>query len=270
MKSILYRFQTLNKNTCFLYQFIHDRKLTDIYHSHDFFEIVILISGNFNHYINGKKYFSKEGSVTILKPDDSHCFLSQSSEIITISLSVEAAEALRFLHLFNLTQSITDSKDAIVFQVDNLTQKLNFNTQETSADLPEYQLKYLLCTVLKLYLDHLNQKSELPGELLNAIHQMRQPQNLQTGIPAFTALSGYSRSHLKRLIRRYYDVTLQEFVMNMRLQSAYNSIILSRETLEDIAYSVGYSSFSHFNKIFKAKYGISPALLRKSKKLWTI
>ena len=38
---------------------------------------------------------------------------------------------------------------------------------------------------------------------------------------------------------------------------------------EEISEEIGFKSFSHFNKIFKEKYGITPSLLRKSHGIWT-
>ena len=40
--------------------------------------------------------------------------------------------------------------------------------------------------------------------------------------------------------------------------------------MEEIGENVGYASFSHFNKIFKEKYGITPSLARKKNRMWTV
>ncbi len=157
-----------------------------------------------------------------------------------------------------------------MFKTNNISTKLNFLSLSSSNNPQDYELKFLFCSSIKFYLDYRNQSSEVPVTLLNAIDKMRELPNLRDGIPAFVELSNYSRSHLTKLIRKYYHISLQEFVMDMRLQTAYNSIVLSSDCLEDIAWNVGYSSFSHFNKIFKEKYGISPARLRKTKNLRTI
>lgn len=270
MKSVKYYFNTYKTDNNYIFQFAGNKKLTDIYHSHDFYEIIMILKGNSKQYINDTVYQTQKGNVVILKPEDSHCFLSQSEDLSMLSLSVEYSEAMRFFQDFNLDTIIPSSKELIIFDVQNISSKLNFTSWFPSKKPFEYQLKFLLCSAIELYLDYLNQNSEIPSELLNAIEQMKEPHNMQAGIPAFVELSNYSRSHLTRLIRKHYNLSLQEFIMDMRLETAYNNIILSGDFLEDIACSVGYSSFSHFNKIFKEKYGVSPAYLRKTKKLWTI
>ena len=270
MKSIEYTFSSYYEGSSYIFQSIKKRKLTNIYHSHDFFELIIFLKGNGKQYINGKEYLTHKDTVVLLKPGDSHCFLSQSEDIFLISLSIEYSEALRFFKVFNLERAILASKELIMFKVNNISTKINFASWSSSKSPHDYELKYLFCSSIKFYLDYLNQNSDVSANLLNAIDKMKELQNLQTGIPAFVEFSNYSRSHLTKLIRKYYNISLQEFIMDMRLQTAYNSIILSSDCLEDIACSVGYSSFSHFNKIFKEKYGISPARLRKTKNLLTI
>jgi transcriptional regulator GlxA family with amidase domain len=56
---------------------------------------------------------------------------------------------------------------------------------------------------------------------------------------------------------------LHDYILKLRLETAYNDVILTSRALEEISESVGYSSFSHFNKICKKKYGVTPAVLRK-------
>lgn len=87
--------------------------------------------------------------------------------------------------------------------------------------------------------------------------------HLKGGISAFVELSHYSRSHLSRIIRKHFNMSLHDYVLNLRLDAAYNALVLSKESIEDIAESVGYMSVSHFNKIFKEKFGITPASARK-------
>ena len=270
MKSIEYTFNSYYKGSSYIFQSIENRKLTNIYHSHDFFELIFFLKGKCKQYINGKEYLTHKDTIVLLKPGDSHCFVSQSEDVFLISLSIEYSEALCFFQAFYLERAIMDSKELIMFKVNNISTKINLASCSSPKQPLDYELQFLFCSAIKLYLDYLNKNSEVSTNLLNAIDQMHELQNLQVGIPAFVEISNYSRSHLTKLIRKYYHISLQEFIMDIRLQTAYNSIILSSDCLEDIAYSVGYSSFSHFNKIFKKKYAISPARLRKTKNLWTI
>ena len=82
-------------------------------------------------------------------------------------------------------------------------------------------------------------------------------------IPAFLEISHYSQTHLSRILHKYFDMGLHDYILTIRLETAYNDLVLTSKALEEISESIGYNSFSHFNKIFKKKYGITPAALRK-------
>ena len=263
VKSIPYIFEDLSvgQNSKYIFQHITERKLTNIYHTHNFFEICVLLQGNATELYNEKTRVINAGTVTVLKPGDRHSFLSQSEKIDLICLSVEKDEALRLCDDFN----INFPKEEISFQAANIGVKINnlLNFSNT-----EQQYKLLFCFILFLYTQ--KEKQNIPSNIQFALQQMHVYSNLQLGVPKFVELSGYSRSQLSRIIQRHYSLSLQKLILDLRLEAAYREITLSKENLEDISEKVGYNSFSHFNKIFKEKYGITPAVLRKENKIWTV
>ena len=83
-------------------------------------------------------------------------------------------------------------------------------------------------------------------------------------------ISGYSRSQLYRVVKRCIGISVNEYLTGLRLDTANKYIIYTDKALEDISEMVGYKSFSHFNKLFKNKFCISPAQLRKTEPIDTI
>ena len=90
------------------------------------------------------------------------------------------------------------------------------------------------------------------------------------GTGALAIAAGYSRPHMLRLMKKYLNMTLYEYVSEQRLETAYNDLVLTNSKPEDIAEELGYKSFSHFSQKFKKKYGVTPAELRKQNGAWTI
>lgn len=263
MKCTHYDFDTTSnhQNSKYIFQYVTDRQLTNIYHSHGFFEMCILLSGTVTEYFNGKTRVLQEGTATIIKPHEAHCFLDQSDGMRLVSLSIEKAEALRLLEAF----SVTLPQREILFSIGSATSKVTAVIDRTAS---EHHCKLLFCQILSLFLD--NQSRSIPYVLQKAVQQMHMYDNMQLGIPRLVALSGYSRSHLTRLVQQYYTCSLQALLTRLRMDAAYKEIILSTDPLEDIACKVGYASFSHFHKTFKAHFGVTPAALRKTHALWTI
>ena len=89
--------------------------------------------------------------------------------------------------------------------------------------------------------------SMLPNTRATA-EKMRESENLRKGLPAFLRLSGYSHTHLARLVKCEFGCTLHEYIFKLRLEEAYRRIAFTGEHFESISRNVGYESFSHFNR----------------------
>ena len=51
-----------------------------------------------------------------------------------------------------------------------------------------------------------------------------------------------------------------KWIINRRLEAAYNLIRQGGANITEICYQVGFKNLSHFSKIFKEKYGVAPTL----------
>lgn len=99
---------------------------------------------------------------------------------------------------------------------------------------------------------------------------MQLHENLNIGIDAMLSLSGYSRTQLTRLMKQHMHTTPHEYLLHSRMQAAYNLLLYSPQTAEEIGESVGYFSYSHFHRIFKDRFGLSPKELQRKSKIQTL
>ena len=103
----------------------------------------------------------------------------------------------------------------------------------------------------------------IPQDVVKSIVEMQKEENLQEGVPAMERLFNLGRAQLCRLIRRYYGRTPQEEVVYLRLFRAYELLLTTDLSPETIAERIGYQSLSHFYRIFKEHYGVTPSEIRK-------
>lgn len=68
--------------------------------------------------------------------------------------------------------------------------------------------------------------------------------------------------YLSRVFKRRTGVGLSEYIVEKRLVLAKQLLAQTDTPVGDIALQLGYSSFSHFTKIFKARMGMTPAAYR--------
>lgn len=76
------------------------------------------------------------------------------------------------------------------------------------------------------------------------------------------AYTGMNKSAFCTFMRRRAGMSLSEYVNTMRLEKACERIRNSEENIATIAYDVGFSNVSYFNRIFRARYGRTPGSLR--------
>lgn len=67
-----------------------------------------------------------------------------------------------------------------------------------------------------------------------------------------------SRVQLYRKIKAILDVSISDYIQNIRLEKAKTLLLESALSISEIAYSCGFSSPNYFSTSFKNKYGKSP------------
>lgn len=273
MAEIVYSFNNIHQQTHskYIFQYVKNRKLTDVYHSHDFYEIIYFLQGKATQLINGKEISFGPNSIILMRPHDKHCFLSQSENTVVASLSVQSDEFELLSNAYNnsLNSKITDGSEPKIYSISYLLPYTSADFEKMTLGEKEHEFKFLLFCFLKSYIDSIEEKDSIPKMLAYAISEMKKTENLCVGIKAFTEISSYSQSHLSRLIKKFFDMTLKQYINELRLQKAYNCIVFTQKSFEDIAEELGFASYSHFNKIFKARFYITPGALRKEKGIWT-
>jgi signal transduction histidine kinase/ligand-binding sensor domain-containing protein/DNA-binding response OmpR family regulator len=76
-------------------------------------------------------------------------------------------------------------------------------------------------------------------------------------IERFAAEIGVSRMQLYRKLDALTEMTVKEFVRNIRLKRAAQLLVQRRLNISEVAYAVGFKDLSHFRKCFKQEFGMS-------------
>lgn len=105
------------------------------------------------------------------------------------------------------------------------------------------------------------ENSELIEKIKKVIEDNISDANLS---PEFIANQlGYSRSNLYRKVKRIDGMSFADYARNYRLEKAAYLLTNSSMNVQEVAYEVGFINTSHFSKVFKLKYGISPMEYKK-------
>ncbi len=75
---------------------------------------------------------------------------------------------------------------------------------------------------------------------------------------------GLSVSRAVHLFKQIFGKTMIQYALEIRLSTAIERMKYSTMTLEQIAESCGFGSYSYFHRVFREKYGVSPTDYRSS------
>lgn len=260
----------------YYYQNVFDRSFTSVEHSHDFFEVMYLLNGKCIQCINGVNTEFSKGEIILMQPGDSHFFKEQSEDAVLISISVKAEEFSKFTSIYSTFPSLLKAADFPIkisidkrekSFIDSITVAINTVTeQEKRNDLIKIQLSfYIQLFILKANIIsnvNINVKKQHKLDLL--MLQMSDSENIREGVDAMVRITNYSRPHLYRLFKEYYNTTPKQYAKTLQMDYAYQLVANSKLPFEQISEKIGYSSTSHFQKTFKETFGKTASAVRKA------
>lgn len=270
MKSKQYIFEQLSseENSFYIFQLVTNRRLTDVYHSHDFYEVIMVLDGECEHMVNQTVFLQPANEVVFLRPGEKHKFVNQIASTKVLTLSVKKEEMQNLARAIDL-ELIERLNSEVICRLslsesqgnELLTKALNSVTSDNM--ILDYKAMMFLYLIY-FWDDRKKSRRGISNKLKLAFKEMNKAENLRRGVPALLEMTGYSYSHLSRLMRTHMHMTPHAYVVDLKLNVAYRRIIYTDELMEGISDYVGFESYSHFIKIFKKKYGITPAALRRS------
>ncbi|RAV04659.1 AraC family transcriptional regulator [Paenibacillus sp. YN15] len=74
---------------------------------------------------------------------------------------------------------------------------------------------------------------------------------------------GLGISRASELFKEAYGCSVMDYAILMRLNNAREHILYDTVTLEEAAFSCGFTSYTHFSRMFRKRYGVSPSEYRQ-------
>jgi AraC-like DNA-binding protein len=103
--------------------------------------------------------------------------------------------------------------------------------------------------------------SEVSQALESVIEALKQTDRQPWSLEELANLSGMCRYQLIRAFRAATGMTPHAYQLNVRINQA-RRLLLSGHEITDIAYRLGFSDQSHFQRVFKAHTGVTPGCYR--------
>ena len=256
--------------------FMKNGELTGLYlHRHDYFELIYLEKAPQSHFIEGKTVHIPQGSLLFIRPNDLHALYNpkkQDAVLHHLAFTERVANSLfTFLStdLIWLIQAefppcvMLNNEEAL--QIQSLFKELGALSEQEEF-IRFVTVRRILVQIFSQYLLHATTpaKQTPPQWLIETRRLMNYTENFSLGLERMVQLSGRSKEHLCRSMRKYYGISASEFINDLRLTYIANQLVNSNVHILDICYNSGFSNLSWMYSLFKKKYGCSPAAFRKN------
>lgn len=255
-----------DKNNIHVADLILVRNESTTLHSHDFYELFVILKGNFRHSYNGKIEILKEGQFKIINPEDEHYFIGDGEKNILRNIAIRSEY---YYSLKNNNLVDIEKKNSIYSLNDFVVNSFNYKSKML-IDAEEGKKRYIMKSlfsdlIINAFLD-VSSDSKIPIWLKKAYEEMKQKENFLEGIKKFVDLSGKTQEHLTRELKKYYNLSPSEYINSLRLKEATNLLIQSELPIIDIILNCGFNNIGYFNRSFKKHYGVTPREYRKLNK----
>jgi AraC-like DNA-binding protein len=81
-------------------------------------------------------------------------------------------------------------------------------------------------------------------------------------------VAGVSESHLSHSFARHFDCSVSEYIRDCRLRAAARALRQTHDSIQQIAWHLGFSDQAHLMRTFKAVYGVTPTEYRSARTAW--
>ncbi|NQZ56359.1 MAG: helix-turn-helix transcriptional regulator [Lentisphaeraceae bacterium] len=255
--------------------------LRDFFRPHYFphYNLVLVSSGSFECWVQGRLRHIKEGQMILFKPYEVLATLANSlfhGRIYSFQFDLYNQQALSFcsekekqsiterLHNFTSTPLSTQTVMPLIENIfDEHRQPL-----ETSPFICRQLLNEILIKLLREQKSHFG-KNNLAvckaAEIMNVVEKLTNFSNNPTvNIDNLASHFGYTRVRFCRIFKSISGITLVKYLQYKRFNRATKALIESDASITDICFELGFSTSQYFSKFFKKICAISPQEYRRA------
>lgn len=242
-------------------------------HYHDYYELFYMIEGEAIHLVNGAELPLRERDLVFVRPSDTHdyarCGATEFS-MLNLTFTRETAESL-----FSYLGDGFPSKRLLMEELPpaarlDREEAARFNAEmEEICVIGEFEsakrktaLRSLLFRLMTQFFGSYERHSSVPFWLSELCAAMKENGNFIVGAPRMFALSEKSREHVCRSMRKYYKMSVTEYVNLLRLNYVAGMLKNSNHKITDIVLESGFEHIGWASELFLARYGVTMSAYR--------
>lgn len=252
---------------------VYLKEVTSTYesHSHEFYEIEMILLGDADCVINGKKHSVSKGDVYFVTPADVHSFCPKGKDVplklVCVQFDEKIIEPNIMLQFLNLKSGKCIHLSPYEFE--HAYRLFLCALDEYKNDLPykSVTLKNLIENIVILFIRNFDIVSgEMSGEIMQkAVVYLHSRFKDGISLSDVSKYCGLSQSYFSHSFKEFCGVSFMEYLDKLRFEYAENLLKNTHLSITEVCYSSGFKSVTNFNRRFLKKHSISPTEYRNSK-----
>lgn len=225
-------------------------------HLHQCFEIIIILSGEMEITIDGKKHTLKKGEASLIFPNQIHELKSQKSEHVLCIFSPRLVQA----YATKLTNKIPINNK---FRPDEF---LIGEIKKLDAASPALKkgILYSLCGRFDECAEYTTKKTDQKNLIHKIFSFVENNFSGDCSLVKLSQITTYDYSYLSRYFKKNIGISFNSYVIHYRLSHACYLLENTTQSIAECAFESGFSSLRSFNRAFKENIKISPKQYRKN------
>lgn len=239
-------------------------------HLHDFYELEIVTKGSCSECLNGEYFNISEGDVYILTPSDIHNFVLPEDdghvEIFNVSFYKDyVTEHIReYLEKINtpIVPKVDPEQFKLIYSLATQAKEALLSDNPYKNAASEHMLSSILCMLLGMEntFNKIMTKNKSRISLILDYISKNYANDLCLGDTADKF--SISKYYLSTILSDNLGKGFREILNIYRLRQATNELLTTDKAITDICYDAGYQNFSHFSRVFKQHFGMTPTEYR--------
>ncbi|WP_028469652.1 AraC family transcriptional regulator [Neptunomonas japonica] len=225
-------------------------------HQHDYHQLVLPIAGHLAMNIGNQEGHASPQQAAVISAGQNHEFAaSDLNSFVVADVPAALAPELEKLPAFIPLDGALAHYVAFLHQ--NLLLK---QPQSTSSE------RQMLLLLIQLLQERFGTAVQVDHRIAAAISYLDHRFNETISAATLAAVANLSQRQLNELFRRQLGMTPQQYLIEKRMQQAWQLLETTALSIQQVADSVGYSNLSAFSDRFKKHFGHSPSHFRQSNK----
>lgn len=256
-------------------------------HYHEYVELLFGLRGKAQVFIGGMQCELPAGSMIIIhinEPHDVLCFEGECEYIVVKFLPqvlrAEEETSFEYTYVPILMENTPDKQiffDAVELKSTNLPALFAHMMEEWEQQTFGYELS-LRADVTQIYLYILRRWRQSNLSLFEYIEQTGQGEFIHKAVSYVgaqyaeltqqdvAAACGISTAYFSRLFKRTMKTPFSAYLAKVRLREAERLLLLTNQSVTEIAHGVGFSTASYFISLFHKEQNLTPYQYRQSRR----